>query len=45
MSLFIETFAVGPIQANCTLLGDSDAGELLVIDPGADADFKRRSGY
>ncbi len=37
MSLFIETFAVGPIQANCTLLGDSEAGELIVIDPGADA--------
>lgn len=37
MSLFIETFAVGPIQANCTLLGDNEAGELVVIDPGADA--------
>jgi len=38
MSLFIETFAVGPIQANCTLLGDSDAGELIVIDPGDEAE-------
>ncbi len=37
MGLFVETFAVGPIQANCTLLGDSEAGELVVIDPGADA--------
>ncbi len=38
MGLFIETFAVGPIQANCTLLGDTDAGELVIIDPGADAE-------
>ncbi len=38
MSLFIQTFAVGPIQANCTLLGDTDAGELVVIDPGAEAE-------
>ncbi len=38
MSLVIETFAVGPIQANCTLLGDSDAGELIVIDPGDEAE-------
>ena len=39
MSLFIETFAVGPIQANCTLLGDTEAGELIVIDPGAEAEI------
>ncbi len=38
MSLFIETFPVGPIQANCTLLGDSEAGELIVIDPGDEAE-------
>lgn len=38
MSVFVETFAVGPIQANCTLLGDPEGGELIVIDPGADAD-------
>ena len=33
-SLFLDVFAVGPIQANCVLLGDSAAGELAVIDPG-----------
>ena len=33
-SLFLDVFAVGPIQANCVLLGDSAAGELVVIDPG-----------
>jgi len=35
-SLFLDVFAVGPIQANCVLLGDADAGELVVIDPGAE---------
>jgi len=32
--LFLDVFAVGPIQANCVLLGDADAGEVVVIDPG-----------
>jgi len=32
--LFLDVFAVGPIQANCVLLGDVEAGELVVIDPG-----------
>lgn len=39
MSLFVETFAIGPIQANCTLLGDTEAGELVVIDPGDEAEI------
>lgn len=38
MGLFVDTFAVGPIQANCILLGDAEAGELVVIDPGAEAE-------
>jgi glyoxylase-like metal-dependent hydrolase (beta-lactamase superfamily II) len=33
-TLFLEVFPVGPIQANCVLLGDAAAGELVVIDPG-----------
>lgn len=33
-AIFLEVFAVGPIQANCVLLGDNEAGELAVIDPG-----------
>jgi glyoxylase-like metal-dependent hydrolase (beta-lactamase superfamily II) len=37
-SLFLDVFAVGPIQANCVLLGDADAGELVVIDPGEEAE-------
>ena len=37
-SLFLEVFAVGPIQANCILLGDVDAGEVVVFDPGDEGD-------
>ncbi len=32
--MILETFPVGPLQCNCTLLGDEDAGEAVVIDPG-----------
>jgi glyoxylase-like metal-dependent hydrolase (beta-lactamase superfamily II) len=35
--LFLEAFPVGPIQANCVLLGDRGAGVLAVIDPGEEA--------
>jgi glyoxylase-like metal-dependent hydrolase (beta-lactamase superfamily II) len=34
--LFLEVFPVGPIQANCVLIGDEAAGALAVIDPGGD---------
>ena len=37
-SIFLDVFPVGPIQANCILLGDADAGELVVIDPGEEAE-------
>jgi glyoxylase-like metal-dependent hydrolase (beta-lactamase superfamily II) len=37
-NLFLDVFPVGPIQANCVLLGDADAGELVVIDPGEEAE-------
>ena len=37
-TLFIDVFAVGPIQANCVLLGDAEAGELVIIDPGEEAE-------
>ncbi len=33
-SVIIETFPVGPLQCNCTILGDSATGEAIVIDPG-----------
>jgi hydroxyacylglutathione hydrolase len=34
--MVLETFPVGPLQCNCTILGDEDAGEAIVIDPGDD---------
>jgi len=32
--MIIETFPVGPLQCNCTILGDELGGEAIVIDPG-----------
>jgi hydroxyacylglutathione hydrolase len=31
-----ETFPVGPLRCNCTLLGDETTHEAMVIDPGDD---------
>jgi len=35
--LFLDVFPVGPIQANCVLLGDREARVLAIIDPGEEA--------
>ena len=32
--MILETFPVGPLACNCTILGDREAGEAIVIDPG-----------
>jgi glyoxylase-like metal-dependent hydrolase (beta-lactamase superfamily II) len=32
--MVIESFPVGPLACNCTILGDEEAGEAIVIDPG-----------
>lgn len=32
--MILETFAVGPLQCNCTILGDEATHEAIVIDPG-----------
>ena len=32
--MIAETFAVGPLQCNCTILGDEETREAIVIDPG-----------
>lgn len=32
--MILETFPVGPLQCNCTVLGDETTGEAIVIDPG-----------
>jgi hydroxyacylglutathione hydrolase len=31
-----ETFPVGPLHCNCTVLGDEATGEATVVDPGGD---------
>ena len=36
--MIIETLAVGPIQANCFILGCEETREAVVIDPGEEAD-------
>ena len=36
--LLRETFPVGPLQCNCTILGDPATGDAVVVDPGDDAD-------
>ena len=32
------TFPVGPLQCNCTIIGDKATGKAIVVDPGGDAD-------
>lgn len=34
--MILESFPVGPFAANCVLVGDPEAGELAVVDPGGD---------
>jgi len=36
--VIIETFPVGWLQCNCTILGDETTHEAIVIDPGDDPD-------
>jgi glyoxylase-like metal-dependent hydrolase (beta-lactamase superfamily II) len=35
--MIVETFPVGALGCNCTILGDPDAGEAIVIDGGDEA--------
>jgi glyoxylase-like metal-dependent hydrolase (beta-lactamase superfamily II) len=37
--MILETFPVGLLQCNCTLLGDEATGEAMVIDPGDNIPF------
>jgi len=32
--MIFETFPVGPLQCNCTILGDEENREAIVVDPG-----------
>src|SRR5204862_8359956 len=34
--MIIETFPVGLLECNCTILGDEQTREAIVIDPGDD---------
>lgn len=36
--MIIETFAVGPLGCNCTILGCESTREAIVVDPGGDAE-------
>lgn len=36
MNVVHESFPVGPLQCNCTVVGDSDTGRGYVVDPGGD---------
>jgi hydroxyacylglutathione hydrolase len=37
--MILETFPVGLLQCNCTLLGDEATGEAMVIDPGDNVSY------
>lgn len=39
MKLVVETFPVGPLQCNCTILGDTESGKAVVVDPGGDPEL------
>ena len=32
--MILETFPVGPLRCNCTILGDETSHEAIVVDPG-----------
>jgi hydroxyacylglutathione hydrolase len=36
--VIVTTVAVGLLQCNCTILGDPEAGEAIVVDPGDEPD-------
>ena len=38
MAPVIEIFPVPPLQCNCSIVGDSESKDALVVDPGGDVD-------
>ncbi|MFA5630271.1 MAG: MBL fold metallo-hydrolase [Porticoccaceae bacterium] len=38
-----RSFPVGPLQCNCTIIGDTATGKAVVVDPGGDADVILRT--
>ena len=37
-SLIVKTLAVGPLQCNCTILGNPINRKALIVDPGGDSE-------
>ena len=37
--IIVETIPVGPLQCNCTILGDLVSRKAIVVDPGGDAEI------
>ena len=37
--IIVETIPVGPMQCNCTILGDLVSRKAIVVDPGGDAEI------
>ena len=38
-NIIVETIPVGPLQCNCTILGNLVSREAIVVDPGGDAEI------
>ena len=38
-SLIVKTFPVGPLQCNCTPIGNPQSGQAILIDPGGDSEM------
>ncbi len=36
--LIVETIPVGPLQCNCTILGDPKSSKAIIVDPGGDSE-------
>lgn len=37
--IVVKTFPVGPLQCNCSIIGDTLTGKALLVDPGGDAEL------
>eukprot|EP01062_Namystynia_karyoxenos_P074851 TRINITY_DN71892_c0_g1_i1.p2 TRINITY_DN71892_c0_g1~~TRINITY_DN71892_c0_g1_i1.p2 ORF type:complete len:228 (+),score=75.37 TRINITY_DN71892_c0_g1_i1:89-772(+) len=38
MAPHVESFPVPPLQCNCTIVGDTETGDAVVVDPGGNVD-------
>jgi len=41
--MFVKMFTVGLLATNCFLVGDTDSGEAMVIDPGFDSETEAKA--